>query len=172
MLAGALGVCMILFVPSAVWTRFDTAALSTQGDVEEMESRVALLVLAVRHLPEYVLTGTGVGNSIRALGEWSTSVHNSFLQITINWGLISLLAFLVMLWQSFKCLPRGSGSDELALALTGLVVSIFMVLFFIHNFNEKFFSFGFGMLVASRCWIWPGGTTADGGQNKRPAFSS
>jgi hypothetical protein len=156
--AVAVGLCVLMFVPDTVWTRFDTSALSAEGDVEEMESRVALYVLALRYLPEYVLTGVGVGNSPNVLGEWSTWVHNSFLQVTIHLGILGLLAFITVIWLAYKCVPKESGKDGLALALIGVALSLFLLLFFTHNYNEKHFSLGLGMLVAARCWIWPTGT--------------
>jgi hypothetical protein len=156
--AAALGLFILFLVPNTVWTRFDTSALSAEGDVEQMESRVALYVLALRHLPEYVLTGVGAGNSMQALGEWSTWVHNSFLHVTIQLGLLGLFAFIIVIWRAYKCLPTGCGRDGLALALVGVALSLFLLLFFTHNYNEKHFSLGLGMLVASRCWIWPDGT--------------
>jgi O-antigen ligase len=139
-------------VPSAVWTRME---FSVEGDTDQLDSRSFLYSMAMQTYAEYALMGVGSGNSEAALGDWSTGVHNSFIQITINWGLIGLLSFVLMLWHAYKCLPMEHPQDHLALAVIGVVTATFFMLFFIHNFHEKFFSVAIGMLVASRCWLWP-----------------
>jgi hypothetical protein len=88
LLVGVLACCVLIMVPSAVWTRME---FSVEGDTDQLDSRSFLYSMAMQTYAEYALMGVGSGNSEAALGDWSTGVHNSFIQITINWGLIGLL---------------------------------------------------------------------------------
>jgi hypothetical protein len=163
--AAMLGTSIYLLVPDAIWSRMEF-----HTDRGAMETRAALFVTAVEHLPEYLFTGVGAGNFINKWGfenGFGTKtpgrythvivVHNSFLQVMVNWGLAGLIPFIVMIWQAYRCVPKRCGRDALALSLLGIAVSLVLLMFVASEFYYKGFSLGLGMLVASRYWIWPSG---------------
>lgn len=164
-LAGVLCACVFLLVPDVIWSRM---AFSTEGD-QGKEGRAVLYTAALEHLPEYIVTGVGAGNFWKKWGFEKGfargsafsydvgGVHNSFLQVTIYWGVLGLFSFIGVIWQAYRCLPTRCGNDPLALSLLGIAVSLVLLLPFTHNFYDKMFSLGLGMLVASRYWVWLNG---------------
>jgi O-antigen ligase len=136
-----------------------------------MESRAELYTVALQHFPDYFISGVGAGNyfnkwgiqngfAIRSykVGNIVVGVHNSFLQVVINWGLIGLLAFLAVIWRAYRCLPKKIyAKDDLALGILGISVALALWLLQSHNFYIKDFSLGLGILVGARYWIWPAG---------------
>jgi len=163
LLVGILCGCVFLLAPDAIWSRM---AFSMEGE-QGQESRAALYNKALAYLPDYVTTGVGAGNFAKKWG-WEKGfvireafglavafVHNSFLQVTINWGLPGLLAFIAIIWQAYRCIPKRSGSDPVTLSLLGIAVSLILILHFAHNFNDKIFSLGLGMLVGYQRWLAP-----------------
>jgi hypothetical protein len=160
--ACVLGLGIYMLVPNAVWSRME---FSTQTNYGKMESRARLYTNALERLPDYIVAGVGAGNYY---GDWGAKngfsgrdhvvgAHNTFIQIAIFWGLFGLLSYLLILWYIYRSIPLQCGRDELALALVGLLVSLGMLLFQSHNFNEKQFALGVGMMIGARCWIWPAG---------------
>jgi hypothetical protein len=149
----------IFIVPNAIWSRM---AVKTG---EGKDSRVSFYENAIRDVDDYWLMGVGEGNYFKHWGFVNgyahlnvdtmvvVGVHNAFLQVLIFWGVIDLLAFLAIIWQAYRCLPRRYGSDPLALALLGLAVSLLLLLPFTHNIENKVFSLGLGMLVAYQRWV-------------------
>lgn len=163
-LASILGLGIYVLVPDSVWSRM---AFSTEtGESGKMEGRAYIYTTALNHLPEYLISGVGSGNFY---GRWGAQngffrgsgnvlgAHNSFLQITIFWGVLGLFMFMWMLWLIYRSIPLRCGRDELSLALLGLLASLGLMLLDSHLFFNKWFSFGIGMLVGARRWIWPTG---------------
>jgi hypothetical protein len=126
-----------------------------------MEVRASYLVHALEGLPDYFLTGVGAGSCL-SLGDWSCGVHNSFLHVTIFWGIVGLSGLLFLIWQGYRCIPKPCGLDPLALGILGVAVASVLLLFVGHNFYHKIFSISLGLLAASHYWIWPYGRTAVG----------
>jgi hypothetical protein len=168
LLTGVIAMSAVLLVPDAIWSRMTVAT----GEGAK-ESRATLYEHALQNVEDFWLTGVGAGNYY---GNWGFKkgfakmnadryvvygVHNSFLQLLINWGVVGLTAFLVIIWQAYRCLPERCGSDPLALSLLGIAVFLVLVLPFVHNFYEKAFSLGLGMLVAYQRWVTP----SDGAQS-------
>jgi O-antigen ligase len=130
-----------------------------------MEARARIYTAAVEHFPEYALTGVGVGNFWGAWGRHSNYAygrgvlgsHNVFIQVTIYWGLIGLLALIAVVWQAYRCLPRHCGSDTLSLQLLGISVAVLIWALTMHNLYAKEFSLVLGLLVGARRQIWPKG---------------
>jgi hypothetical protein len=132
---------------------------------EGKETRAAFYESALRDVDDYWFMGVGEGNYYKKWGfekgfahqNLDTiivyGVHNAFLQVLIFWGVIALLAFLLIIWRAYRCVPNRSGSDPLALGLLGLAVSLFLVLPFSHSLDNKIFSVGLGMLVAYQRWL-------------------
>jgi hypothetical protein len=183
-LAPVLGMIVYLVVPDAIWGRM---VVSTQTYGEgKMESRVQLYATAIDRLPEYIVGGVGAGNYF---GKWGLEkgfarggrrgsarvahgVHNSFLAITIYWGVLGLLMFLWIIWEIYRSVPLRCGRDELSLALLGILVAIALYLLQIHGFYEKALAFGVGMMVGARQWIWPTGIVSDVVRSKRSSTSA
>jgi len=62
-------------------------------------------------------------------------------------------------YYAYKCLPKECGNDPLSLAVLGVAVALFGVMFVMHNLEFKGFSLGLGLLVGAQHWIWPAGET-------------
>lgn len=165
MIICVLGLGVYVVVPDAVWSRM---AYSTEVNDGKMEARARLYTNALNRLPEYIVAGVGAGNyferwgfekgfSSNKGGSHVIGAHNSFLQITIFWGSLGLFMFLLVLWCAYRAIPFRCGRDELALALVGLTVSLGILLFQSHNFYDKPFALGVGLLVGARYWIWSAG---------------
>jgi O-antigen ligase len=159
-LAAALGAGVFLLAPDAIWSRME---FGMEGEAGK-DSRALLYKAALDHWPDYISTGVGVGNFSNKWG-WENGfvtgnhqvslVHNSFLQVTINWGLLGLLPFIAIIWQAYRCIPERCGSDPLTLSLLGITVSLVLLLPFTHSYYDKMFTLGLGMLVAYQRWLSP-----------------
>lgn len=167
--ACVLGLGVYALVPTAVWSRME---FSTQVNNGQMEARARLFTNALDRLPEYIVSGVGAGNY---WGDWGSKkgfakqshvkgAHNTFIQIAIYWGLFGLLTFLMILWCIYRAIPLRCGRDELAVALVGLLVSLSALLFQSHNFYDKPFALGIGLLIGAQYWIWPTGIVPEGGK--------
>jgi hypothetical protein len=153
-----VGVLMV-FVPDVVWMRMH---FSTGADESgHIDARTKVYTAAVENFPEYALTGVGSGNFWRSWGFQSgfggLGSHNFFFQVTIYWGLASLLLVLAVIWKAYRCLPKQCGQDGLALCIVGIGVSLLMMMMVRHVLYAKDYSLGLGMLVAAATWIWPKG---------------
>jgi hypothetical protein len=166
MFACVLGLGVYMLVPDAVWSRME---YSTQTNYGKMESRAKLYTNALNRLPDYIMAGVGAGNY---WGDWGTTkgfsahghvvgAHNTLIQIAIYWGLFGLLLYLLILWYVYRAIPLRCGRDELAVALVGLLVSLGILLFQSHNFYDKQFALGVGMMIGARCGIWPLGVVPE-----------
>ena len=172
-----IGLALYMLVPSAVWSRmvFSTKA----GESGKMESRAYIYTNALNRLPEYIVAGIGAGNFHSKWGVEkgfgkkiggvvvALGAHNAFLQITIFWGFFGLLTFLWFIGCVYRSIPLRCGRDELSLALLGILISLGAVLMQTHNFADKSFALGVGMLIGSRQWIWPSGIVS-GIEGRRP----
>ena len=164
-----LGLVLYALVPDAVWSRMTFSTETREG---KQEFRQKLYTMAFDHLPEYIVGGVGAGNYYNQWGaergfgksfegRWMVyGVHNSLLQITIYWGVLGLLAFLLIIWCVYRSIPLQCGRDELSLALLGLLVALSLALLQGHGFHSKSYAVGIGMLVGARQWIWPTGVVS------------
>ena len=163
LLVGLLTSGLLGAMPDAIFSRM---SFSTEKQDSRLEARASLYVGALNTLPEYVLSGVGAGNFYQKWGFEKgfvrghhrlkvVAVHNSFLQIMINWGLIGLLMYLTIVWQAYRCLPQKYGNDGLALGLLGLATSCLLWAVVSHNFYDKSFTLALGMLAGAHRWIWP-----------------
>jgi hypothetical protein len=157
-----IGVSVIVWVPNVVFSRL---SFSTESRSGIQEARARIYTAAVEHLPEYGLAGVGAGNFWRLWGYnhgWRGSenvvgAHNCFIQATLYWGIFGLIALIFVVLQAYRCLPRGSGRDPLALALLSICISLLLVMMESHQLYDKAFAVMLGLLVGSRRHIWPGG---------------
>jgi len=174
-----LGLGVYAVVPDAVWSRM---VYSSERRADgKMEARASLYDTALNRLPEYIAAGVGAGNFQRKWGlekgfarHKSGSViaqpaHNSPVQIMINWGILGLGMFLLIVWCVYRSVPLHCGRDGLSLALLGIMVSSGLTLLVTHGFYAKELSFALGMLVGSRRWIWPNGVVSAVEVNQGPS---
>ena len=174
-----LAVGVLVWVPKGVFSRFTNL---TESETSQHEPRVRLYSAAIKHFPEYGLAGVGISHF---WGEWGrrtefarasgivTGAHNCFVQVTIYWGLAGLLAFLMLVWQTYRCLPKRCGVDPLSLCLLGIAIQAFVLWLFSHNLEAKEFSLALSLL-ASSSKMTPGGHFSAGragiATKKRYAF--
>lgn len=166
LLLAVLGLGIYTIVPDAVWSRM---AFSTESRSGKLEGRAWIYTTALNRLPEYVVAGVGSGNFHKKWGfekgfarehggELAVyGAHNAFLQIAIFWGVLGLLAFLLIMWCVYRSFPSRSARDGLSLALVGVVVSLGLQLSQSHVFSDKWYAIGIGLLIGARQWIWPTG---------------
>lgn len=160
-----LGLSLYVVVPEAVWSRMVFSTEVREGG--KMEGRAYIYTTALNRLPEYFVSGVGAGNFFgpwgfekgffRSEGTKVLGAHNAFLQVTLFWGVLGLSMFIWMLWLIYRLIPLRCGRDALSLALLGIIISHGLVLLESHQFWDKWFSFGIGMLIGARRWIWPTG---------------
>jgi putative effector of murein hydrolase len=173
-----LGICVYLLVPDSVWSRMK---FSTEtGESGKMESRAQVYTTALDRLPEYIVAGVGAGNFHNDWGykKWWTkevrgvrapiAAHNTPLAITIYWGVIGLSTFMWHIWCIYRSIPLRCGRDELSLALLGIIILLGLSMLQTHNFYDKQFALGIGMLVGARQWIWRTGIVPTGEGSRYP----
>jgi hypothetical protein len=180
LIAAVLGVGGLIWVPEAVFARLTFTQELHEG---EGGSRTRIYKAAIDHLPEYILTGVGAGNFKGPWGEQTNfyteknrtvyGAHNTFIQITIFWGLTGLLMLTVVVYLAYRCLPRGKGKDVLVLCLYSIAVALLLKMMVSHGLASKGNALGLGLLVGGQRWIWPKSVflPARRGQGRRyPAF--
>jgi O-antigen ligase len=140
--------------------------LTSEANPNKVESRTHVYSTSWEHLPDVFWTGIGVGNywnkwgfevglANGSVGSLNVSgTHNCFIQATIYWGILGLVALLGIYWQAYRCLPKVIGKNEVSLALLGLSVSLFLFSMVMHELYAKEFSLGLGLLAGSKYWIW------------------
>lgn len=158
--AAVIAICLYAIVPTAVFERLKTS----DSQAGKVDPRQRILEGVLRGLPDFYALGVGTS---RYWNEWAVKqgiatpthkplgAHNSLFQVWIYWGLPGLITFLALLWASYRCLPRGSGRDVLALCLLGLTLAMFLRMCFTHALYVKDFTAVTGLLAAARLWIWP-----------------
>ena len=160
---GGIAVTTLLWMPSIMWDRMTVSTERQQVTGDYEDSRVHVYGSFIKYLPEYVITGVGEGNFFGKWGEETdfanekgkvVSAHNSFARVTINWGVMGLVVFLMLIWQAYRCLRKGYYTDPLHTCLLALGVAVFLWLLFIDTLEAKEFSLGLGFLVATDLWVW------------------
>jgi O-Antigen ligase len=162
LIAGVIAAAIVMWVPNVMWSRL---TFSTETHRGYTEARGRIYTAAVEHFPEYAMTGVGAGNFWGGWGRHSNfayhhgvlGAHNVFIQVTIYWGLVGLLALIAVVWQAYRCLPQHCGSDALSLQLLGVSVAVLIWALSMHNLYAKDFSLVLGLLVGARRQIWPKG---------------
>jgi hypothetical protein len=158
-----LGAGILTWVPAVVFSRMD--------GLTEGKGRSQVYTAAITNIPNYLVTGVGAGNYYKSWGYshgfGTVGAHNIFLQLTIFWGLLALLTLLVLIWQVYRCLPKGCGNDALTLCLPGIGVSLLLMMMVSQVFYDKWYSLGLGLFVAVRYWIWPSGVVEPATRQRR-----
>jgi hypothetical protein len=162
----ALGGCVLALVPKTAFMRMAFPKTYASGGTE---GRAAVYMAALKHLPDYIVSGVGAGNFWKSWGRrsdfsWANGsmhgAHNGLIQVTIYWGAIGLLAFCIMLYLAYRCLPQFYGTEALSLGLFGVSLTLGLYLMMMHVVSFKGFSIGLGLLVGTRLWIWPHGVVS------------
>jgi hypothetical protein len=162
LIAAALAIGALIWVPEAAFARL---SFMHEFHVGEGGTRTKIYKAAIDHLPEYILTGVGAGNF---WGPWGSQTdfynrayhvvygaHNTFIQVTIYWGLTGLLMLIVVVYLAYCCLPRGGGKDVLVLCLYGISIAVLLDMMFGHVLTGKNNALVLGLLVGGHRWIWP-----------------
>lgn len=159
-LLGGLAVTAILFIwmPSVVFQRMTVSSEASTTEKGFKDSRVLIYKEIINKFPEYIMTGVGSGNFY---GDWGrqtqfylrgrevTGVHNCAAQVAINWGVLGLVLFLLILRLAYKRLQKREYTDAIRLSILGLAASALVWSMFIHELQRKEFSIALGFLIAS-----------------------
>lgn len=162
LVALALAAIVWTMAPEAVFARLK---FNTQEVGGKQEARARIYESALTHLPEYFLTGVGAGGY---LVDWAVNhgferggrllgPHNSFIAVTIYWGVGGLIALLVVIWQVVRLVPGRSEGGDLPLGLRGIAITLLIFLLFNHTLYDKGLSLGMGLLIGAHAWVWPAG---------------
>jgi len=162
-----LGLCLLLWVPKAGLARLTLTPKTASGATDTDEGRIRVYTAALTHLPEYWLVGVGAGNFWGPWGRRSQFVmrygligaHNSYIQVTIYWGLLGLLALIGIVYFAYRCLPKKCGNNPYSLAVLGVVVALAILMLQDHSLYFKGYALGLGILIGMQYWIWPAGET-------------
>lgn len=184
-LVSILGMGVYTVVPDATWSRMEFST-EVKGS-GKMESRAKLYTNAFRRLPEYIVAGVGAGNfenkwafqngfySEKSAPDGKSTTrslhlpHNALILLTIFWGILALLVYLLIAWCVYRSIPLQCGRDGLSLALLGIMVSLGALLLYGNDFSDKTYAIGVGMLVGARRWIWPNGIVSAVEGNRYPS---
>jgi hypothetical protein len=161
-----IAVVVAVCLPNVVFSRLSYSTETSAVIGGYKDSRVPIYKEVIERFPEYILTGVGMGNfsgdwgkqTKFNMGKFISGAHNCLVQVTINWGLIGLIAFLGLMWQAYKCIPRRGSTDPLQFCILGLAVAASVWSMVIHNLEGKEFSIALGLLIAADLWIWPRNT--------------
>jgi hypothetical protein len=158
----AVIVMVIVFaVPDVALKRmkFSSERNVATGGFEDSRAMVYRAVL--HHLPEYIWTGVGFGNFYAGWAKNTqfyvghgevTGPHNVFAQATINWGILSFLALIGVVWRTYKIFPKNDCIDSIYLCLVGLSVSALAWSMTTNCIEGKEFSVVLGFLAAADLW--------------------
>lgn len=163
LIVAVVAVAILNVVPQAIWSRMSFSFEAQEGKVE---GRASVYKASMAHLTDYFFTGVGSGNFWSHWGRRTefasqsgrvSGAHNCFIQVTLYWGILGLMAFLFVLWQAYRCVPRFCNREAAALCILGLGVSLLLFSMVVHNVYAKEFSLGLGLLAGADRWIWPRG---------------
>ncbi len=153
-----------VWIPDAAYGRLALPTTVQRGEARLTEGRILVYGAAIRHFPEYFLTGVGISHFYGRWGQHSgwalrrggfvIGTHNCFAQVTVFWGVAALLALLTLAWRAYRHLPALSDPDPLKLCVVGILVTVAINSLTIHTIYDKEFSLALGLLVGSSNWIW------------------
>jgi len=152
---------LLLLLGGVVLAVAPRAVFSRMGHFVSARDRV--YSAAVQSLPEYAVTGVGVGNywagwaasrGIRSM-YGDVGAHNSFLQVWIYWGFLGLFGFLGVVLMMWRYSPAASSDDGLRISVRVLAFALLAYLMVAHTFYDKHFAFGMGLIAGGSRWVWP-----------------
>lgn len=157
-----LALVILLVVPDVTFSRM-SFTFKEHVITGRRDGRAEVILASLEAIAEEPLWGVGTGNFWGQWGEWSSfyasttehivGAHNTFAQIIIYWGLAPLLVWIAMFWVAYRCIPRPFSTSWVSIFLLTLFLWMFLVSMFSHNFYDKMFSIGLGILVGCNRWI-------------------
>src|SRR5690606_17479706 len=136
---------------------------TNRDEYGQTDSRTATLNRAMDEVKKNYLWGTGEGNlwigdysRVSGLSRYDEEkdryfvggTHNLYMQATLQWGVFGLLTLLYIQYNVIKLLPRRRGYDLTALIIAAFNVGVLILLFFVHDGNNKEFAVAYGLLIA------------------------
>ncbi|MDA1013995.1 MAG: O-antigen ligase family protein [Planctomycetota bacterium] len=164
-----ISVCAIIGVAlmavSIVYPGFyDRAHLTARDQYgNNRESRQLALRKFVETLPETVVFGIGHGNFAHSWGltrgfpairgaNQALETHNCYAQITLQWGLGAMLAYMSMTVLAAKAALRARHVPEAFLLLSAMSCVSFFVIMLSHGYESKALAISLGLLISAHCW--------------------
>src|SRR5205085_813295 len=115
---------VIALAPEAAFKRMqlnpDSGNEYVEGNMNE-EARVRVFTGIIEGVNEFWLGGVGAGDYWKfwafqhkiistggGVAATPVGAHNCYLQVWINWGLPGVIAFCILVFTAYKCLPRRS----------------------------------------------------------------
>jgi probable O-glycosylation ligase (exosortase A-associated) len=160
-----LGVGGLFLMPEGYVARLSTITNIEADPTGSAQGRWTDYIVSMDYIRQHPVTGAGLGQDLLALNEtrgeatWR-SVHNAFLQVTVDLGLPGLMLLLALLFTSFgnarfvrKRAAGQPGLESLAALARGVQVSLvaFAVASFFHPIAYQFYFFCLaGLAVALR----------------------
>ena len=162
----AIGLLLVLLplVPSSYYARLATITNVEADETNSAEERQEDLFVAIGYIARHPLVGAGIGNNTLALNEqrgarWA-AVHNSYLQVGMELGLVGLILYVVVVVGALKAVGRvvrltrsDPAQHELFWLASGLQISLiafaFAALLHPAAYNFYFYYFG-GLALAAR----------------------
>jgi O-antigen ligase len=137
LVAGLLGVALLVVSPSGYAARIASIAVKNQGDPRgegSREQRKQLLIDSIKTAFEHPIFGIGAGNFEATNGTWHVA-HNTYTEIAAEAGFPAFILFILMFYRSLyniKMVRRSPAyeTDPVIRGLTGglwVSVSAFMV---------------------------------------------
>ncbi len=148
-------------IQNLLFSRFEDISFNAE---ETNDSRSLLYIKLFSHVDEVFVSGVGEGGYYGEWGlnsdlvkreynheagvtnEWVTPAHNSLFQILYYWGFFPLAVFILLIVAIYYYLPKNS-KDTPALICYMLFFSIFYIIVFSNNFNNKDFSMIYGVII-------------------------
>lgn len=100
---------MVMFAPERFFYRFQSIADSSKDETGSREARIEGMITGVSIMLQHPLLGVGVGQSIvanaasydYAAQAWK-EIHNIYLQVGVDLGIVGLVLFLAMIGTALK----------------------------------------------------------------------
>jgi putative inorganic carbon (hco3(-)) transporter len=152
---------LVLVTPSAYFSRFN---INLSKDVAKQEGRARVFNSSVDALVDEGLLGVGEGNYWSVWGKSSKlakyygqkirviGTHNLFFQITLNWGIIGILLFLMVIYTIISYRPSRYNNDTESYLFIVVFISSLLYMAQIHNLQTKDFIilYSFGIIQEFR----------------------
>jgi hypothetical protein len=124
MLIASIGVvvAVAMFLPTSFWDRVNTILPSVEEKQETVGTRVNLWDIAFQMIEDHPLTGVGIGNFATATVRYAhgkllvkrLAVHNAYLSIAAETGLVGLFLFLLLHWLAWRSIRSAMRAATLA----------------------------------------------------------
>jgi hypothetical protein len=125
------------------WQRGFEGRYKSGGAENLSQTRIALyldLPNVIIENPWILITGTGIGNSIRVLRK-GAAMHNNYFQVLIETGVLGLyfyVSILILIWRQISIVASNVKS-QFGKAFIFAFRNFFLALLFLNLFNETFY---------------------------------